>query len=533
MSELSITPYLRKRKVGRNSVLEVTKPKRPKSNNTFHVRSHIKLISDIEDNVSASRLHYNRIAELIQHAKTQEEVELSKAATLALCRIFSKFLAAGILSTHRHPTSEDAIISKWLHGRYYEFVDFLFDRIATASPEGQSLALNTLMHLAREDSVCSDVNLVDKKTIMFRLLELLTIGESYHNIRLEFIRKFVNLYDDIKVYTFDAIAYESTLLSIDFDLRLSRKITLPMVKEDQMNAVIAILVPISAISNFENRSPSLYFRPSISKYSNLYWTKIQTKHAKIAWVNVFRHSLSKAQRKLLLSLLVPKISRCIPQIELLIDFLTDSFNTEGSTSLLALSGLFHLMQEKNLDYPQFFEKMYSMLDHMVLHSKHRSRFFRLLIKCLESTHLPATLIASFIKRLSQIALHSSPSGTIIVIPLIYNLLNNHPSSTFMIHRDKLDTGRGHENEEGALDEPFHADATDPMETRAEQSSIWEIKSLQFHYHPSVAMVARIISGPFFKSMYSTEDFLDHSYNTVWLSSPRQSCEATNLIDTVD
>ena len=233
-----------------------------------------------------------------------------------------------------------------------------------------------------------------------------------------------------------------------------------------------------------------------------------------AWINVFNYPLSKAQRKLLLGLVVPKISLWVPQIELLIDFLTDSFNLEGSTSLLALSGLFHLIQEKNLDYPRFYEKMYSMLDDTVLHSKYRSRFFRLLVKCLESTHLPAALVASFIKRLSQIALHSSPSGTITVIPLIYNLLSDHPPTTFMIHREENNSRSGLRFEEEALHEPFLADEIDPMKTCAEQSSIWEIKSLQSHYHPSVAMVARIISEPFFKRAYSTEDFMDHSYETV-------------------
>ncbi|KAF9051296.1 hypothetical protein BJ165DRAFT_1572574 [Panaeolus papilionaceus] len=42
--------------------------------------------------------------------------------------------------------------------------------------------------------------------------------------------------------------------------------------------------------------------------------------------------------------------------------------------------------------------LYAILDHDVLRSKHRSRFFRPMELFWSSTHLPAALFASFIKR---------------------------------------------------------------------------------------------------------------------------------------
>ena len=251
-------------------------------------------------------------------------------------------------------------------------------------------------------------------------------------------------------------------------------------------------------------------------------TRIQRRNAQAAWTDVFMHPLSKGQRKSLLSLLLPKISPWFPQVELLVDFLMSSFEIGGSTCLLAMSGLFHLMQVKNLDYPRFYEKLYSMLNPAILHSKHRSRFFRLLVICLESTHLPAALVASFLKRLSRLSLYSSPSGVVTVMPLIYNLLNSHPLSTFMVQRETpyllLEPLDGNSK----LHESFRDDTTNPMMTHAEYSSIWEVKSLQIHYHPIVATVSRIISEPFYKRAYNTEDFLNHSYNTVTLlNCPRQ------------
>lgn len=237
--------------------------------------------------------------------------------------------------------------------------------------------------------------------------------------------------------------------------------------------------------------------------------------AQEAWRAILRRNLTKSQRKTILGLVSHHIAPWFLKVELLMEFLTDSFNVGGSTSLLALSGLFYLMQQKNLDYPQFYHKLYSLLDRNILHSKHRSRFFRLLDTFLSSTHLPAAMIASFIKRLSRLSLHAPPSGIVVVVPWIYNILKIHPSCTFMIHRkacgqrDNADL-----DQEKSYGDPFHMDEPDPMETNALESSLWEIQILQSHYHPNVATIAKIISEQFTKQAYSLEDFLDHSYGSM-------------------
>lgn len=229
---------------------------------------------------------------------------------------------------------------------------------------------------------------------------------------------------------------------------------------------------------------------------------------------VLRHDLTKPQRRTSLELMSQRIAPWFLNVELLMDFLTDSFNVGGSTSLMALSGLFYLIQEKNLDYPQFYLKLYSLLDPDVLHSKYRSHFFRLLDTFLASTHLPAAIVASFIKRLSRLTLHAPPSGIVVVVPRIYNLLKNHPTCSFMIHR-KLNQGtEGLSLEESRWGDPFCMEEPRPMETRALESSLWEIQMLQSHYHPNVAAIAKIISEQFTKRAYNLEDFLDHSYGSV-------------------
>jgi U3 small nucleolar RNA-associated protein 19 len=63
-------------------------------------------------------------------------------------------------------------------------------------------------------------------------------------------------------------------------------------------------------------------------------------------------------------------------------------------------------------------------------------------------------------------------------------------------------------------DPFNNLEKDPLKTNAIDSSLWEMETLQSHYHPNVATLAKIFSQPFKKQSYNMEDFLDWSYNSL-------------------
>ena len=84
----------------------------------------------------------------------------------------------------------------------------------------------------------------------------------------------------------------------------------------------------------------------------------------------------------------------------------------------------------------------------------------------------------------------------------------------MIHREVRGNQAKERLEQEGMDDPFLEDEEDPMETNAIESSLWEIVTLQSHYHPNVATLAKIISEQFTKQSYNLEDFLDHSYGSV-------------------
>jgi U3 small nucleolar RNA-associated protein 19 len=273
--------------------------------------------------------------------------------------------------------------------------------------------------------------------------------------------------------------------------------------------------PPRELSDLQNRYLSHgRFFPSGEVPNTVKLARTHRKKGQEAWLSIIGLKLGKEQRKQLLRILVHEILPWIRGIERLMDFLTDSFNEGGETSLLALAGLFYLIQEKNLDYPLFYQKLYSLLDHGLLYSKHRSRFFRLLDTFMASTHLPAALVASFIKRLSRLALDAPPAGIVVVIPWIYNMFKRHPSCTFMIHREARSKEQKENWDQYGVEDTFDMTEEDPMETGAIDSCVWELETLQTHYHPNVATLARIISEQFTKQQYNLEDFLDYSYSSV-------------------
>jgi len=64
-------------------------------------------------------------------------------------------------------------------------------------------------------------------------------------------------------------------------------------------------------------------------------------------------------------------------------------------------------------------------------------------------------------------------------------------------------------------DPFLPGEANPALTRALESSLWELVSHQTHYHSSVSTLCKIFAEPFTKPSYPLEDFLDHTYATLF------------------
>ncbi|EFA09396.1 Nucleolar complex protein 4 homolog B-like Protein [Tribolium castaneum] len=188
-------------------------------------------------------------------------------------------------------------------------------------------------------------------------------------------------------------------------------------------------------------------------------------------------------------LLIVLLERALPHLEkplFLTDFLMDSLDVGGPVSLLALQGIFTMIQVHNLNYPNIFAKLYSMFEPEIFHTKYKARLFYLSDLFLSSTHLPENLVAAFAKRLARLALIAPSEDVVIICMFIGNLILRHPGLKCLLNNPTEGT---------ASSDPYIMEERDPVKSNAINSSLWELKSLQQHSIPSVATAARFINSP--------------------------------------
>ncbi|KAH8692180.1 putative ribosome biogenesis protein Noc4 [Talaromyces proteolyticus] len=461
-------------------------------------------IEELEAQISESRKYYNNIATLISMLNSDDQPNL--AVAVSLCRVFCRLIAGGDLQQSSRAAEQEQIIVAWLKERLQEYQAFLLKTIRHSDSSSQITSLTLSMRIISTRAThIPEAEIQAWTTGLFSsVFEALVEAEDGQGVRTEFVEKFMKEYDDVRFYTFQKISTYAA------ENRPAETIEVLIWILSQCDSTIP---QDHTFTSFYGKTPSA----QKAQKNPLLSVNGHKRRAQEAWLAILRNNLSESQRKALLKKITHTIAPWFFRPELLMDFLTDSYNSGGSTALLALSGLFYLIQEKNLDYPQFYPKLYSLLDSELLHSKHRSRFFRLLNSFLASTHLPTTLVASFIKRLSRLALNAPPSAIVAIVPFIYNLLKDHPTCTFMLHRTLQDNKAKAKIEAHGMSDPFNPDQPDPTLTHAIESSLWEIETLQSHYHPNVAAIARIISEQFTKQLYNLEDFLDYNYHGMLLA----------------
>ncbi|CAK7222760.1 Maturation and nuclear export of 40S ribosomal subunits interacting protein [Sporothrix eucalyptigena] len=495
----------------------------------------------LEGQILESKKHYNNIVELLEMAKPKgsddkndEEEEDDNddddnnnespalAAAVALCRVFMRLLAAGSLNLNRSMSDKEVTVVRWLKDRLAEYEAVLLAIVGGQSgDDAAATALTLAMRLLQAEGQAQrkkaassdDATYSFPQPLLTSIVKSLLLAsikldsEAAEGLADEFVEKYVVEHTDVQFYTFKAV--HTVLGSISVDSAES---------SIAANGAFYLLSLLDDVPATSDEFETFFVNPPPAKRSHaLYSVAKHRKQAQDAWLAVLQRAVSlgedKSLRKRALSIASTVIAPWFAQPELMLDFLTDCYDAGGATSLLALSGLYYLIQERNVDYPAFYRKLYSLLDAELMHSKHRSRFFRLLDTFLASTHLPVQMVASFIKRLARLCLHAPPSAVVSVVPWIYNMLKTHPQCTFMIHRIPRTEEEKAALADGLAD-PFDAFEDDPMETGAVDSCLWEVVQLQSHYHPNVATIAKILSEQFTKQSYNVEDFFDHSYQSM-------------------
>ena len=229
-----------------------------------------------------------------------------------------------------------------------------------------------------------------------------------------------------------------------------------------------------------------------------------------AWLAILKLSLPIQSLKRALQFLPSQVLPSVSHPLRFSDFFIQAYTDHGSGALgvLALDGLFLLITEYGLEYPEFYKQLYRLVSSRVLYAKYRAKFFSLLTKCLARNEmLPAHLVAAFVKRLCRSALSAPPPGILFVLALTSNLLRKHPECSCLIQR----------KDGTEMDDEFDASEDDPVQTKALQSSLWELAVLERHYHPAIGTLAKSIGsdaeskGP----LHDMTEFSSHTYKSLF------------------
>ena len=359
-------------------------------------------------------------------------------------KIFTTFSSRGKLfrsSKQKRSLEEEGssdpqdVFRSWLHDKYLLTLTRLLHLLRVGSQNVKEFALCTLMKfLVEEAKHDRNSKSTDRfPTVLFKkTCDALFDGRYSMKNCIERFAEYLE-YDDVRFYVLknltkvlgDALNSEESQrrFLVENAFAMLSQVKMKKQNEDMTN----LLIEVKQRKN-ENSERNEY---------SFLELKIHQKAFSSAWLALLRLPLSSEVHKKVLLNLHTDVLPHMTDPKLLMDFLTDSYNTGGVTSLLALNSLFVLIHQYNLDYPDFFKKLYALFEPNIFYLKYQARFFHLADLFLMSTHLPAYLVAAFVKRLSRLSLSAPPSGAMLAIPFVCNLMKRHPSVAVLIHRKQV------------------------------------------------------------------------------------------------
>lgn len=445
------------------------------------------------------------IQKLLTEKEDIEAETLGRQIVLIVYERFEVLSNEGMMTGSKKHDEKQRLVVNWLSDKYQTFKSTILKILLSKLFYETSLQLDAMevyLNLIKLESQVSEKQFPKKtyqqflESLLYNSIgEILSDGSSNNFIVLEFSEIFKN-YWDLQFYLFDTLN----------DTLLSWKDNLSNQELQRIFANVVTIIRNGLKFNQEDLENEPTFVSKDVLPSTIYkHNKFKSQFQKCI-LAILSYPLSSPQYKLILSILHKRIIPYMSQPQGLMDFLTDAYNLQDDLiiPILSLNSLYELMKSYNLEYPDFYSKLYSLLRPELFYTRYRSRFFRLCDLFLSSTHLSANLVASFIKKLARLAMTSSASGVVIIIPFIYNLLKRHPTCMIMLHN----------TDESQVGDPFDNLETNPLNTQAIKSSLWELETLMSHYHPNIATLAKIFGEPFRKPNYNMEDFLDWSYQSL-------------------
>ncbi|ESO91648.1 hypothetical protein LOTGIDRAFT_233423 [Lottia gigantea] len=477
-----------------------------------------QVINEIKEKAklcAEDRKNSNAIVDILGYIELEDE-SVILACIRGLHKIFTRFISTQEMYFDKPPSEQDMKDLKveekykvWLREQYASTLFHLADLLHHDNTLIQDSALLTMMKLVEGEGHTPLRKITPQQTFPSRLFQKIftkLISDTKDMSRLW--KKFQEYteYEDVRFYVL-------SFLHSDFKHKKNQEMNEIYVKN--VFSLLENLTFTSSTQGDQSETKWLAKKPDNEEALQAKSLEEQKKLFSTVWLKFLRFKPMLAENQIFHPcLLTPSIykhvlmimhDKVIPNLTsplFLADFLTDSYNIGGAISLLALNSIFILINQYNLDYPDFYYKLYLLFDPIIFHAKYRARFFYLADIFLSSTHLPGYLVAAFIKKLARLCLTAPPSGIRIAITSILNLLKRHPNCQVLLGR--LDGPSEIQND------PFILDETDPSKCRAMDSYLWEIKTLQSHYCPEVVLAANKVNSQLNQQEELLSDILDIS-----------------------
>nr|XP_004668929.1 nucleolar complex protein 4 homolog [Jaculus jaculus] len=437
--------------------------------------------------VLENRSQANSVFDILAVLQSEDQEEIQEAVRTC-SRLFGALLERGELFVGQLP-SEDTVLAGpqgathkykvWMRHRYHSCCNRLGELLAHPSFQVKELALKTLMKFVQLEGAQPlekpqwEGQYLFPRMLFRAVVRGLLSPEDDCSLLLSQFCEYLE-YDDIRYHTMQvAMGIMARVISQQAEVSTT-------FWNNSFFLLSAMSLPHQEcdLTNFYVK----HTQPSDK------WKVVHLKEHRKAfqemWLSFLKHKLPLSLYKKVLVAMHDSILPHLAQPTLMIDFLTSACNMGGAISLLALNGLFILIHKHNLEYPDFYKKLYGLLNPSIFHVKYRARFFHLADLFLSSSHLPAYLVAAFAKRLARLALTAPPEALLMVLPFICNLLRRHPACHLLVHRPQgpeLDA------------DPYDPMEEDPARSRALESCLWELQTLQQHYHPEVSKAATVIN----------------------------------------
>ncbi|XP_029475320.1 nucleolar complex protein 4 homolog isoform X2 [Rhinatrema bivittatum] len=438
--------------------------------------------------------------------QSEKEDEILSAVR-ACNRLFGTLLEKGELFVGKLPEENEPMIAAnytaedqykmWMRHRYNSCVCCLLGLMAHESFQVKESAMCTLMKFVSLEGkyplvkVNWEENYNFPRELLKDVVESLLPAEDT-SLLISRFQEFLD-YDDVRYYVMTSVSDNIARV-----MQKSKEALLPKYQQNVFSLISSLNMPSqeSDLSNFMVKQQANHEEWKVTKL------KEHRRAFERVWLGFLKHKLPSSLYKKVLVILHDSILPHLSKPALMIDFLTAAYEIGGAISLLALNGMFVLIHQHNLEYPDFYKKLYSLLDPSVFHVKYQTRFFYLTNLFLSSTHLPLYVVSAFAKRLARLSLTAPPQAQLMVIPFICNLIRRHPACRVLIHRPL--------GPHGLTDDPYIMEEEDPSKSRALESSLWELQALQKHYHPDVAKEAGVINHPLSDLETDVSELLDIS-----------------------